>query len=96
MAAARRRQGQQLYAWLSRTRKPKAPRLLPLAAARVDPFGGCGEEGSQAHQPKPEALPLETLPSECKAGEESAEWTVVRWQNPSSGGASSLRPSGLH
>jgi len=50
-----------------------------------DPFGGCGEGGTEAHQPKPETLPLEALPCGCNAGEESAERTGVRWRNPSGG-----------
>jgi len=68
MAAARRRQGQQLYAWHGPpSMRPQAAKPFPLAAA------------SEATQPQPLALPPEAWPCECNAGGESAERTGVQW-----------------
>ena len=54
MAAARRRQGQQLYAWHGTpSRRPQAAPPLPLTPA------------GEAIQPQPPALPPEALPCEC-------------------------------
>jgi len=54
MAAARRRQGQQLYAWHGTpSRRPQAATPFPLTPA------------SEAIQPQPPALPLEAWPCEC-------------------------------
>jgi len=54
MAAARRRQGQQLYAWHGTpSKRPQAAPPFPLTAA------------SEATQPQPPALPPEAWPCEC-------------------------------
>ena len=54
MAAARRRQGQQLYAWHGTpSRRPQAAPPFPLTPA------------GEVIQPKPPALPPEAWPSEC-------------------------------
>jgi len=54
MAVARRRQGQQLYAWHGTpSRRPQAAPLFPLTPA------------GKVIQPQPPALPLEAWPSEC-------------------------------
>jgi len=54
MAAARRRQGQQLYAWHGTpSRRPQGAPPFPLTQA------------GEATQPQPLALPLETWPCKC-------------------------------
>ena len=84
MTAARRRQGQQLYAGHG---PPRRPQPLPLASA------SCGTE---ATQPNPDALPPEAWPCECNAGEESAERTGAQWWNPDGGGDDQFQNSLQH
>jgi len=84
MIAARRRQGQQLYAGHG---PPRRQWPLPLASASC---------GTGATQPNPDALLREAWPCECSAGEESAECTGAQWQNPDGGGGNQFRNSLQH
>ena len=62
MAAARRRQGQQLYAWYGTpSRRPQAAPPFPLTAA------------SEATQPQPPALLPEAWSCECNTGQTAKE-----------------------
>jgi len=62
MAAARRRQGQQLYAWhVTPSRRPQAAPPFPLTPA------------GETIQPQPPALPPEAWPCECNTNKANSQ-----------------------